>query len=101
MVIASPLYFWHFTGQLRMAFDRLFAVSEGYPDYHAPEKEGALLMVAEGDEFEDAVAYYESLMKRMGWRDLGNVLVGGVTKIGDIEGDPGLEKARALGASIA
>ena len=29
VVLASPLYYWHLSGQLRTAFDRLFALEEG------------------------------------------------------------------------
>jgi len=33
VVLASPLYFWTYSGQLRIAFDRLFAVAEGNPGF--------------------------------------------------------------------
>lgn len=100
VVLASPLYFWHLSGQLRTAFDRLFAVVEGAADFQYPHKESILLMAAEGDEFNDAVVYYENLMQHLGWNSLGKVLAGGVTHIGDIEGKPVLEEARALGRAI-
>lgn len=100
VVLASPLYFWTISGQLRVAFDRLFAVAESDPNYQAPQKDGVLLMAAEGNEFEDAERYYKNLMGHLGWTDLGTVLVEGVNNIGDITGRVELEEARALGASI-
>lgn len=100
VVMASPLYFWNLSGQLRTAFDRLFAVSEGNPNYAAPKKDCVLLMAAEGDEFEDCITYYDHLMQHLGWTDLGKVLCGGVNNIGDINGRKELEDAFALGASI-
>lgn len=32
VVIASPLYYWNLSGQIRTAFDRLFALEEGNGD---------------------------------------------------------------------
>lgn len=100
VVLASPLYFWTLSGQLRTAFDRLFAVSEGNPGYATPAKESVLLMAAEGEEFEDCITYYDHLMGHLGWTDLGKVLCGGVMAVGDIKGRKELEEAQALGASI-
>lgn len=100
VVLASPLYYWNLSGQLRTAFDRLFAVAECSPDYRNPQKESVLLMAAEGFGFDESVYYYTNLMRHLGWKDLGQVLVGGVTQPGDIAGNPGLEKARKLGMTI-
>ena len=100
VVLASPLYYWNLSGQLRTAFDRLFAVAECDPDYANPRKECVLLMAAEGDDFAEVENYYDKLMGHMGWTDRGKVLCGGVLKAGDIEGHGDLDEARSLGASI-
>ena len=100
VVLASPLYYWTISGQLKCAFDRLFAVAECDPGYTNPRKESALLMAAEGDGFEESVYWYDRLMGHIGWKDCGKVLCGGVMAVGDIEGKPELEEARKLGASI-
>ena len=50
IVLASPMYYWGFSGQLKTAFDRLFAVAECFPGYANPQKECALIMAAEGLE---------------------------------------------------
>lgn len=100
VVLASPLYYWTISGQLKCAFDRLFAVAECAPGYTNPRKESALLMAAEGDGFEETVYWYDRLMGHIGWKDCGKVLCGGVMAVGDIEGKPELEEARKLGASI-
>ena len=55
VVLASPLYYWNFSGQLRTAFDRLFAVAECEPGYVNPKKEAVLLMAAEGYDFGDCL----------------------------------------------
>ena len=100
VVLASPLYYWNLSGQLRTAFDRLFAVAECDPGYSNPRKECVLLMAAEGDDFTEVENYYDRLMGHLGWTDLGKVLCGGVMNIGDIEGHADLEEARMLGASL-
>jgi multimeric flavodoxin WrbA len=100
VVLASPLYYWNLSGQLRTAFDRLFAVAECNEGYANPQKDSVLLMAAEGYEFEEVVYYYKSLIKHIQWNDLGQVLVGGVLQPGDIKGNSGLEEARKLGALI-
>ena len=65
VVLATPLYYWNFSGQLRTAFDRLFAVAECDPNYRNPKKESVLLMAAEGYGFDD-----------LGWIERGHVLAG-------------------------
>lgn len=100
VVLASPLYYWSISGQLKTAFDRLFAVAEANEDYLNPSKDTALLMAAESDGFEETVYWYESAMKHIHWNDLGQVLVSGVLQPGDIETRPELNKAYELGRSI-
>lgn len=101
VILATPLYYWNFSGQLRTTFDRLFAVAECNPDYRNPKKESVLLMAAEGYGFDDALTYYQNLMKHLGWTERGHVLAGGVMKIGDIKGHKELNDAYELGKSVA
>lgn len=104
VVLASPMYYWAISGQLKCAFDRLFAVAEKDPSYRHPRKACILLMAAEedsADNFAPVINYYENLLKRLNWNDLGTVMAGGVVQIGDIKGHPSLDQARALGASIS
>ena len=101
VVLATPLYYWTISGQLKCAFDRLFAVAECDPNYRNPKKESALIMAAEGHGFEETLYWYDSLEKHLGWRSIGKVLCGGVMDVGDIQGRKELEEARALGASIS
>ena len=116
VVLASPMYCWSVTAQEKAVLDRLFALMEA--GMRAAEAGGAeataaaaeaggkgcvLLMPAEEDterNFAPVVSYYETLCERMGWRDLGRVLVGGVYRAGDIAGNPALDEARELGAGL-
>ena len=100
VVLASPLYYWNVSGQLKCAFDRLFAVAECDANYNNPVKESVLLMAAEGFEFEEAEYWYDRLMSHLGWTSLGKVLAGGVMEAGAIEGSPKLQEAEALGEKL-
>lgn len=104
VVLASPMYYWSVTSQLKAAFDRLFAVAELNADYQNPRKDCILLMPAEGDSesnWKPVLEQHHALLERLGWKDCGKVLAGGVLHTGDISGKPALEQARKLGASIS
>lgn len=103
VVLASPMYYWAFSSQLKMAFDRLFAVAECNPGLANPKKDCCLVMAAEGntpDNWKPVLDYYHALMHFMEWTDRGTVLAGGVFEAGAVAGQPILEEARALGASL-
>ena len=101
VVLASPLYYWNMSGQLRTAVDRLFALEEGDGNLlRGNGRSSVLLMAAEGRDFEDVLLYYEHLTGHLRWKDLGHVLAGGNMDVGDIEGKPEFEQAYRLGKSI-
>ena len=101
VVLASPLYYWNLSGQLRTAVDRLFALEEGNGNLlRGNGRASCLLMAAEGNGFGDVLAYYDHLMEHLQWENLGHVLAGGNWDVGDIQGKPELDQARALGASL-
>ncbi len=101
VVLATPLYYWNMSGQLRTAVDRLFALEEGDGNLlRGHDRSSALLMAAEGHGFEDVLTYYDHLMEHLQWKNLGHVLAGGNMSVGDIEGKPELEQAYELGKSI-
>jgi len=104
VVLASPMYYWGLSGQLKVAFDRLFAVAELDADYRNPKKECILLMAAEGEteeNFAPVRAYYESLAAHIGWHNIGIVYAGGNMEAGAILEKPEqLKAAEELGRSI-
>lgn len=100
VVLASPLYYWTISGQLKCAFDRLFAVAECNEDYKNPTKDCVLLMAAEGNGYEEMTYWYDRLMKHLGWTDKGKILCGGVFNVGDIESNVKLNEAYDLGRNI-
>ena len=101
IVLASPLYYWNMSGQIRTAVDRLFALEEGDGNLlRGHGRASALLMAAEGHGFEDVLTYYSHLMEHLKWNNLGHVLAGGNGDIGDIEGKAEISAAYKLGKSI-
>lgn len=101
VVLASPLYYWTMSGQIRTALDRLFALEEGDGNLlRGNGKSSVLLMAAEGHGFDDAVLYYDHLMEHLQWKNLGHVLAGGNVDIGDIIGKNEIQQAFELGKSI-
>lgn len=101
VVLASPLYYWTMSGQLRTALDRLFALEEGDGNLlRGGGKASALLMAAEGRGFDDAVSYYDHLLEHLGWKNLGHVLAGGNMDVGDIQGKDELQQAYDLGKGL-
>jgi len=101
VVLATPLYYWNMSGQIRTCIDRLFALEEGDGNLlRGHGRSSALLMAAEGHGFEDVLTYYDHLMEHLRWQNLGHVLAGGNCDIGDIEGKPEIQEAYDLGRSI-
>lgn len=103
IVLASPMYYWGISGQLKCAFDRLFAVAECSPDWANPIKQSVFIMAAEGntpDNWKPATDYYDALLHFLKWQDRGRLLAGGVLDAGAVVGTPAMAEAEALGASM-
>lgn len=102
IVLASPLYYWNLSGQLRTAIDRLFALEEHDGNLLRGHGRGSvLLMTAEGHGFDDVLTYYNHLCEHLSWANLGHVLAGG-THSGPVTADSAkCAEASQLGASMA
>lgn len=99
VVIASPVYFYGISTQLKAVVDRL----------HTPmrntfriKKLGLLLVGAAElpNLFEPIIMQYQMVLDFFKLESIGMVLVRGVKDIGDIEGSPALKEAYELGNSI-
>ncbi len=88
VVFASPLYFWTISGPLKTATDRLYAELRNL-GYGSFSRKSILLMTAGGSDYSQAVRWYETFERNLGWTNLGEVLGTGKT-----------EEARRLGASL-
>lgn len=100
VVLASPLYYWTISGQLKCAIDRLYAPAECKIKSDKRSKQCILIMAAAGNEYEETVYWYEHLMGHMGWKDIGQVLCSGVFRIGDIKDNEKLIDAYNLGLTL-
>lgn len=99
VVIASPVYFYGISAQLKAVVDRL----------HTPmrntfriKKLGLLLVGAAElpNLFEPIIMQYQMVLDFFKLEGIGMVLVRGVKDIGDIEGSPALKEAYELGKTI-
>ena len=88
VVFASPVYFWTITGTLKTIADRLYAELEclGYGNF---ARESVLLMTADGSDYSQAVTWYRTYERNLGWKNRGEVL-----------GKSKSEAAYQLGASL-
>ena len=99
LVMASPVYFYGISAQLKAIVDRL----------HTPMREQfkikklALLLVGAAtlpELFDSIIMQYRLVLQFFKLEDAGKVLVRGVKEKGDIENTAALEEAYELGKSI-
>lgn len=100
VVLASPIYFWHITSQLKAVIDRMYAM---YVAKRFKPKDTAFIVVSGGADHsnvEEALSFYHNVViKRLHWNDKGVIEATG-TSSDSFDLTPYLEKARALGESI-
>lgn len=79
IVFASPVYFWTITGPLKTVADRLYAELEclGYGKF---KKDSVLLMTADGGDYFQALNWYRTYERNLGWKNLGEVTGKGKTR---------------------
>lgn len=101
IVLASPMYYWNFSAQLKCGLDRLYAVTELAGHL---EKESILLMAAGGrseKNFAPMRQMYQALAANMNWTDRGIVYAGGNSAPGQIfHHKKQLEEAWNLGMTL-
>lgn len=99
LVIASPVYFYGISAQLKAVIDRLHTPMRN--DFHI--KKLALLLVGAASlpELFDAIKMqYQLVLNFFQLEDAGMVCVRGVKDRGDIEGNEALKEAYTLGLSL-
>ncbi|GHS93343.1 flavodoxin [Synergistales bacterium] len=99
LVIASPIYFFGATAQIKLAIDRTYALlSEG-----TPVKRAALLLTCGADSADAAkptIAMFEAIARYQKWENAGVVVAPALHKPDEIKGRPELEQAKRLGLNI-
>ena len=99
VVIASPVYFYGISAQLKAIVDRLHTPMRN--EFHV--KKLALLLVGAAslpNLFDSIKLQYQLVLDFFQLENIGMVLVRGVKEKGDIEGNEALNKAFELGLSI-
>ncbi|WP_028909084.1 flavodoxin family protein [Prevotella sp. AGR2160] len=101
IVLATPLFFWSYSGLLKDALDRLWALAEQSVDeLHGNNKSGLLLCAAGGSHPQPLIDHFDYLMKRMEWANLGHYVLCHTDDM-DKRNIPEIAGARELGEKIA
>ncbi len=99
LALASPIYYWSVTAQLKRAIDRLYPLISD----KAPIRRAAMLLTC-GNENKDvtegAIFMLDRLCRAYGWDKAGVVTAPGLHEIGDIVGRAELDDAEEFGKSI-
>lgn len=99
LIIASPVYFYGLSAQLKAVIDRLHTPLR---NKFATKKLGLLLVAAASlpTVFDSIKLQYQLILDFFGLEDVGMVLVKGVKDKGDIKDNPAVEEAFILGKNI-
>ncbi len=99
VVVASPVYFYGISAQLKAIVDRLHTPMRN--TFHI-KKLGLLLVGAAelAKLFDPIIIQYQMVLDFFKLESIGTVLVRGVKDIGDIEGSSALKEAYELGNSL-
>lgn len=99
LVLASPVYFWGVTSQLKQAIDRMYALLQR----RSKIKQAVLLMTC-GDDTDKAalpsIAMFREICAYLKWEETGIIVAPGLNSAEEIEGRPELEQAKQLGEKI-
>lgn len=97
VVFTTPVYWYSFPAQIKCIIDKLYSFCVGGKDFAG--KECALIACCEEDDLSvlDGVRIpYERTIALLKWKSVGEVLIPGVLKAGDIENTDGCNKAIQL-----
>lgn len=97
VVFSTPVYWYSIPAQIKGVIDRIYSLVIGGKNY--ADKECALITCCEEDDVTvmDGVRIpIERSAALLGWKMIGEVLVPGVLKVGDIEKTDGVKQAAAL-----
>ena len=95
LVLASPVYFWGVTAQLKLAIDRTFALLRT----KTPIKRAAMLLTC-GSRVGAADLMFQTMCEFSGWENAGLIVETGLNAPDGIKGRDVLEKAKVLGREI-
>ncbi|MDE6293487.1 MAG: flavodoxin family protein [Clostridiales bacterium] len=97
VVFTTPVYWYSYPAQIKGVIDRLYSFCMAGKSF--ADKECALITCCEEDDISvmDGVRIpYERTAALLKWKSIGEVLIPGVLKVGDINKTDGCKKAAAL-----
>ena len=100
IVLATPMYYFGFSAQLKTVIDRCYAINGAING--APKKAVLLMAYADNNKTKEntLAMHYETLVRYMGWQDVGRVIAPGVWATGAIRHTHYPEEAYRLGRSL-
>ena len=99
LILASPIYFFTITAQLKLAIDRTYPLLIESP--HPVRRAALLTTYGKGVNAEEgAEKMFNNICYHLKWDNAGSVHIGGLRGKDDIVGREELEKAKALGREI-
>ena len=103
VLIASPLYWFSFPGQIKNVIDRLVAYTGS--DIPRPQSiKESYLFICGGDTnkeyYEPALGVYRGTAEFLGWTDRGILQTGGLDGEGAMEASGVLEQAEEIGRNV-
>lgn len=99
VVLCTPLYYFGFSAQLKLVIDRFYAINS---QLHSP-RDAVLLAAAWNTNdwtFPALEHHYETLVRYMGWRDVGRVVGIGCGTRSSTEASEFPQLAYALGKKV-
>lgn len=99
VVLATPLYFFGFSSQIKAIIDRFYALTSG----GLPSKQSVLLAAyasQDSHEIDGLISQYKMIAAALNWSSLGEICAKGVFQKGDISNHPSIAEANKLGKSI-
>ena len=101
LVLASPLYWFSMSAQIKAAIDRLYAYDAPNCQRPLKIKESVLLTCGDGSEvFDGLIKTYTHIVNYLKWKDAGILAVPNVKDKGDILKTDALLQAELLGKKI-
>ena len=97
LVLASPIYWFDVSAQLKCFIDRLYA--RGKKGFHHNQ---AALLLDSGSPgvYDAAISQYKAICSYLKWEDKGIVTIPGMKQKGDMAQSADLEKVRQLARSL-
>jgi NADPH-dependent FMN reductase. len=104
VVVASPIYFYQVTGQIKLWVDRMFPMIDGIFEPRQPGKKAVTIFSQYQDDptaFETGMIWFNDILKDFGWNLTASLACCGEPAEDSSEYKRMLKQAYAAGAALA